>query len=727
MADGIVEVELPDGRIVEFPADTSREVMSAAIQRLLANEAQPAQPAAPERPGLIERVVDNVVGLDNNYTSAGERTAQALNVAGDSMLFNYGDEIGARADAIVGRGTYDERLDFYRAQEDTLAEEAPGLNVAARVGGAVAGPGLGAAGFIGRGANWLSRVARSAVAGAGTGAVASMGDTEGGLADRIASAPIGAAIGAAGGAVAVPVAAAAGRLAQRVSSMMRNRNLFRNGQMTEAGRDVLRRAGLDPDNLPVEIQRTIAGDAARAADPVEGARAAGMAEFGIPAYRHNVTGAVDDAALFERARRGGMGPSAATRVGQAADDQFAAARRAGETIATDLSGGAIADQGDAASAAITGLRAAQDAARGQAQAAYEALEAAGGGVRGTALQGIGERVQNTVRMNNVRLTPQLTPNAISAVDDINEMLTGADRGSASFMDLERVRQNLVQLRGAAYRGSLGADQRAMDSVIDAFDEQVDSLMTTAMTEGDDAALGLAREARAMWSQYRRQFLGKDAGARFIQRMVAEDASPDDAARWLFSAGKLGSGQFNSSIAQRLRETLGDGSPEWNAIRQGAFRQLAIRPEGATQLGPQRVATNITNFFKEPTTRQLASELFTEQERGLMLRYAAALNRMVPPAGAVNYSNTAYESNRMAQQLMRGIAASLGFAATGGNALGAMAAGGAASAVQGAAGGAAVRQALSPVVQRPVTNVLSGAAGALTSQATPSPQELIPRQ
>ena len=126
------------------------------------------------------------------------------------------------------------------------------------------------------------------------------------------------------------------------------------------------------------------------------------------------------------------------------------------------------------------------------------------------------------------------------------------------------------------------------------------------------------------------------------------------------------------------------------VRQAAFRRLTQKPgteavgsSGVIPWGPQKVAENIEGFLGNPRTRPLAQTLFSRDERLKMERLARALRRMVPPKGAVNYSNTQYEQSRMAQKIYEVILAALG-AKTGGpaGAVGAVGAGRAAGAARG---------------------------------------------
>jgi hypothetical protein len=284
-------------------------------------------------------------------------------------------------------------------------------------------------------------------------------------------------------------------------------------------------------------------------------------------------------------------------------------------------------------------------------------------------------------------------------------------------------------RAAQGPSANGLDGIAMQEVVGAFDDRLDEIMTTAMTEGDAGVIDLARNARALWSEYRQTFQGRDAGSKFIQRMIDDDASPDQAVRWLFSAGRLGGGSFNANIARQVRTVLGETSEQWNAFRQAAFRHMIQKPEGMTQPGPQDMASRLTDFLNGPATRDLSRTLFTGQERALMNRFTGALKRMIPPPGAVNYSGTAYEGARMARQagqaLMRGLAFTAGNATAGGPVAG-MLASGVARGAQSLAQGAGIRSMLQSGIAPRGAAVPGGSIGAAANAlATTEPLRSLP--
>jgi hypothetical protein len=182
-----IEVEAPDGAVVEFPDGTP----AATIKGVMSKAYPPPKPE---------------MGL-------GEYAGNVARTAANSALFNWGGELGL--------------IDEKKVNE--FAEQYPIASTVASLGGAIvpfAGP-IGAATRLGQAARWatsgrtLPRTAgRSALFGAGAGAVAGAGAGEG-LEGRLGEAATGATVGGLlGGAVppAVSGFVGAGRKARDMLS-----------------------------------------------------------------------------------------------------------------------------------------------------------------------------------------------------------------------------------------------------------------------------------------------------------------------------------------------------------------------------------------------------------------------------------------------------------------------------------------------------------------------------
>lgn len=670
-------------------ADRLEELQRRALQREIELKL--------ERKGLGQRIWENVVG-DNDPTTQnfGEKVGTALNMAGEAMTFGLiGDEVGGAIDParLVTGETAGERRDFYRGQQALLEDSNPGVALGAQIGGGMMAP-------IAMATSLPSAIA----IGAGAGGTYAFMEGEGGLRNRAQDGALGLVFGGLAGAASIPLSKvtqwAFRKGGNALRSVFGNRQMFKGGTLTSEGAETLRAMGYNIDELSDEFRSAFAKNYADLGDPKAAAAAADLAEFNIPAYRHNVTGTADDFAAFERARRGALGLDLEGKIRTAADSQDTAMRDAADDISRRFTGGIEADQGDAAAAVQSGLRRTRDASLRAAQGAYDELERAGAGVRGTQVQGIGTTIRQTLRAGGRALDDRAAPNASAALDELDDIFAKADKGTVPFMELERARQTLNRFGRAANRGTNAKDAMEMERVIQAFDDRVDELMTSALIDGDASVLGKAQNARALWQSYSEKFKGKDGTSRFIQSMIDEDASPDDVVKWLFSSGQLGAGKFNSTLAKGLKETLGPDSQEWKMVQQAAFRQLWQKPKDGMQYGPQALSERIIKFLNDPKTRELSRTIYNADEIALMRRYASALKRMVPPPGAVNYSGTAYENTRMVRQAFNALLTVIGGGS--GGAIGAGAGMGAGEVIERGSNWLAGRGLLSPAGARGVT-------------------------
>lgn len=131
------------------------------------------------------RVKDNVVGVDDGVMSGGEKLATALNIGGEAMTLGLvGDEAAAAADAMIGRGTYDERLQHYRGNEAQFREENPALAFGAEVAPALL-PGMAGVKAVKALTNIAGRAGAGALLGGTSGATYGFMEGEGGAEQRL--------------------------------------------------------------------------------------------------------------------------------------------------------------------------------------------------------------------------------------------------------------------------------------------------------------------------------------------------------------------------------------------------------------------------------------------------------------------------------------------------------------------------------------------------------------
>lgn len=171
----MIEIELPDGTIAEFPAGTPQDVIRGALQKRFPQQAAaPAQPAAPvESPSFLQ-TADDLVRL-----------------AANGITFGFADKIAGYMD---GTGTEAER-----ARSEGARDRQGMLGTAAEIGGSLVAPlGLARAGLTAtRLPGMIGRYGGLAADGAAIGVADALGNDR----DVATGAATGAALGAAGQAV----------------------------------------------------------------------------------------------------------------------------------------------------------------------------------------------------------------------------------------------------------------------------------------------------------------------------------------------------------------------------------------------------------------------------------------------------------------------------------------------------------------------------------------------
>ena len=85
----MIEVELPDGRILEFPEGTSQDVMKSAIQKLLAPVQETTATPSPQR-GFGEMLYENIIGR-GEVDTPGERLGEIIRGAGAATARGIAD------------------------------------------------------------------------------------------------------------------------------------------------------------------------------------------------------------------------------------------------------------------------------------------------------------------------------------------------------------------------------------------------------------------------------------------------------------------------------------------------------------------------------------------------------------------------------------------------------------------------------------------------------------
>lgn len=207
-------------------------------------------------------------------------------------------------------------------------------------------------------------------------------------------------------------------------------------------------------------------------------------------------------------------------------------------------------------------------------------------------------------------------------------------------DVEAVRQQLVPLvadaRNAARApGGSGADYRAMQGVMDAFNQHVRELARNGGFSGDGQALLQAYDAaRAAHSAFRGNFSSRGAGdvvgpvmETVIGKHPGQTMAPEDFAKALFGSENGTGGGRQMNLMQRMVNIFGRDSEAHNRIKQGLLSHILDAP-GTEALTPGEQAARIRQLVNGKGN-SLAQATFSPEERQRLLDHAALLDRLVP--------------------------------------------------------------------------------------------------
>lgn len=258
----MIEIELPDGSIAEFPDGTSDNIIRTTLLR----EFKPESKVSQDTRGELSRLTQKVGEDKGSFL----RTADSfMRGAADTMSFGLADEMSAGLGALTGLGgefgDYSGNLRRQRIAQEIRDQNDPVASTAGRVSGAV-GSGLGLlknglsfAGRAARSGGGLGRIARGSLADSAlAGGAYSAGSGED-AEDRATQGGIGAIAGAGLGFLTPYGVAGAQALGKQALAPILSR-LQPGKYSLDALYQTLRRAGMSPNDVAEVLSRSQADE-----------------------------------------------------------------------------------------------------------------------------------------------------------------------------------------------------------------------------------------------------------------------------------------------------------------------------------------------------------------------------------------------------------------------------------------------------------------------------------
>jgi hypothetical protein len=247
-----IQVQGPDGQLLEFPDGTDRETMRAAMAKRYGGPKQPARQEAPADPTAgMSGVEKFAAGVGRSIVETGRGLRQAIPALGIGLA-------KATSMSPVGRALIDQRTEGFRQREQARVDEArridqplmdTGAGMAGNIAGTlgqIVGPGIYLRGSAAGAALLPRTVGGNALQGGVIGAAQPVATGE----SRLANLALGTGAGAAG--AALPIAG--GRLAQ-----LARRAPYTGGGAERRAAEILRSEATNPAALATPQPSAVPG------------------------------------------------------------------------------------------------------------------------------------------------------------------------------------------------------------------------------------------------------------------------------------------------------------------------------------------------------------------------------------------------------------------------------------------------------------------------------------
>lgn len=425
---------------------------------------------------------------------------------------------------------------------------------------------------------------------------------------------------------------------------------------------------------PGRVKSALAGRGSGGAlqSPLEGAAGALSDDFaaraaqtadqpGIPFTRGQQSGNFDDIAFEQAALRGARGNEAGEVMRGFTSNQAAAVRNTGRSLAGKES---VRNLNEAGAVVQQGVRERAGTARAQVGKAYDDIKASDATVSAPTIGQLPGRIKAKLEEDffSPEVMTSLNPRVSRIFAEIDNLAKSAPDGEATMpiAGIERIRQAITSAR----QGAQGNDAQALTIAKREFDDWLDDAIDNELIKGDPGTIDQLKKARGLYADYRRLYGGgrKDEGAqKIIDRLIDKGSNEVDAVNMLFGRAKLdGSGTAVQTL-KNIKEIVGAG-PELNAMKEGAVLRLMSRMSrneggGVGNINYKALADDWTDAL-DGSGAPLMKELFTRDEIGAMREFVTTLRRLTPPEGAVNRSGSGYEVARAVKDAASGLGSKL---------------------------------------------------------------------
>lgn len=189
---------------------------------------------------------------------------------------------------------------------------------------------------------------------------------------------------------------------------------------------------------------------------------------------------------------------------------------------------------------------------------------------------------------------------LNELDRLNEL---PDDASVRLQAIDQWRRRLTRNRPAK---SDTAQNAAIDILKGQLDRFLEDKFTADMISGDPSAIAKWRDARGAF-QYLRETFDEN---RVIRDIARQNATPEEMRQWVFGSSLVGAKKQAGNTVKRLKEIVGEDSPQFRGLRDDATLDL-IDPLLQDTPNLKGFARNYDRLIKNNKT--VANELFKPEQ------------------------------------------------------------------------------------------------------------------
>lgn len=270
-------------------------------------------------------------------------------------------------------------------------------------------------------------------------------------------------------------------------------------------------------------------------------------------------------------------------------------------------------------------------------------------VQKDALNSLSGRLRAALSSEGRILDDALTPAASRAINDVSERVAQLpdEVTAVTIKAIENQRKRISNLYGAA---SNQADRAALQIVKREFDNWMDEAVDSALFSGDPEALSALKNARAVRAKYGDLFQGKDSAGKMVQKLLAEERTPEEVAQFVVGLSDRVSPAAAAKVVKKIKEAAPEAADD---LRQAMFLKIAKGFGGQDAKGRGTLVSTLRQSLSGKG-RTVMNELFSPDELNEISRFAQAMDWLLLKGDRGRSSGTTERIMRQAFARLSGV-------------------------------------------------------------------------